>query len=194
MNPPSHRQPDEAAAQARGAFAARLIEHLAVAAFVIDRDGRVVVWNRACERLTGVPAGTTTTVVNGTATAIAPPLSSMADVTGTVSVTSVAGSSTVSTALTTANVRALQALTGGPTIEVANRPVDGTSGAYTLRLPVAAPVKAAYAASAPLSFAADTAVAGKYTIQAQSPDRTPLDQPVTVTSGTPTTANFTFIP
>jgi len=149
---------------------------------------------RATAVLTGVPAGTTTTVVNGTATAFAPPLSSMADVTGTVSVSTVAGSSTVSTALTTANVRALQALTGGPNIEVANRPVDGTSGAYSLRLPVAAPVKAAYAASAPLSFTADAAVAGKYTIQAQAPDRATLDQPVTVTSGTPTTANFSYGP
>ena len=155
---------------------------------VITSDGR------ATTVLTGVPAGTTTTVVNGTATAIAPPLSSMADVTGTVSVSTVAGSSTVSTALTTANVRALQALTGGPTIEVANRPVDGVSGVYSLRLPVAAPVKAAYAAGAPLSFTADTAVAGKYTLQAQAPDRAVLEQAVTVTSGTPATANFTYGP
>src|SRR6185369_13733929 len=41
--------------------------------------------------ITGVPAGTSTTVVTGTATAIAPPVSSMADVTGTVTVTSVVG-------------------------------------------------------------------------------------------------------
>jgi diguanylate cyclase (GGDEF)-like protein len=40
----------------RGVFAAKLMEHLAVAAFVIDRDRRVVIWNKALERLTGVPA------------------------------------------------------------------------------------------------------------------------------------------
>ena len=118
----------------------------------------------------------------------------MADVTGTVSTSSVSGSATVSTALGTANVRALQALTGGPTIEAANRPVDGSSGSYSLRLPVAAPVKAAYTAGTAPSFAADTAVAGKYTIQAQAPDRTPLEQAVTVSTGTPTTANFSFAP
>jgi diguanylate cyclase (GGDEF)-like protein/PAS domain S-box-containing protein len=39
-----------------GLFAAKLMEHLAVAAFVLDRSCRVVIWNRACERLTGIPA------------------------------------------------------------------------------------------------------------------------------------------
>jgi diguanylate cyclase (GGDEF)-like protein/PAS domain S-box-containing protein len=37
-------------------FATKLMEHLAVAAFVLDNTGRVLIWNRACERLTGVPA------------------------------------------------------------------------------------------------------------------------------------------
>ncbi|WP_202620540.1 sensor domain-containing diguanylate cyclase [Methylocystis heyeri] len=40
-----------------GVFAAKLMEHLAVAAFVIDRSSRVLIWNKALERLTGVPAG-----------------------------------------------------------------------------------------------------------------------------------------
>lgn len=40
-----------------GLFAAKLMEHLAVAAFVLDRSCRVLIWNKACERLTGVPAG-----------------------------------------------------------------------------------------------------------------------------------------
>ncbi len=38
------------------AFANKLMEMLAVPAFVLDADCRVVIWNRACERLTGVPA------------------------------------------------------------------------------------------------------------------------------------------
>jgi diguanylate cyclase (GGDEF)-like protein/PAS domain S-box-containing protein len=37
-------------------FAVKLMEHLVVPAFVIDRHRRVMVWNRACERLTGVTA------------------------------------------------------------------------------------------------------------------------------------------
>lgn len=37
-------------------FAARLMEHLAVAAFVLDAQGRVLIWNKACERLTGFSA------------------------------------------------------------------------------------------------------------------------------------------
>lgn len=37
-------------------YAARLLQHLVVPTFVIDADRRVVVWNRACERLTGISA------------------------------------------------------------------------------------------------------------------------------------------
>ena len=38
-------------------FAGRLMERLAVPAFVIDPDCTVILWNRACEDLTHVPAG-----------------------------------------------------------------------------------------------------------------------------------------
>ncbi len=37
-------------------FAVNLMQHLVVPTFVLDPDGRVIVWNRACERLTGVPS------------------------------------------------------------------------------------------------------------------------------------------
>ena len=37
-------------------FALDLMEHLVVPAFVLDRAGLVLIWNRACERLTGVSA------------------------------------------------------------------------------------------------------------------------------------------
>lgn len=37
-------------------FAVKLMEHLVVPTFVLDAECRVVIWNRACERLTGVPA------------------------------------------------------------------------------------------------------------------------------------------
>lgn len=143
--------------------------------------------------ITGVTAGTSTTVVSGTATAIAPPVSAMADVMGTVTTTSVSGSSTVSTVLTDANARALQSLTGGPVIELGNQPVDAVLGSYKFHLPVAAPVKAAYSATGPLTFTADTAVAGKYTIQVQSPGRANLEKPADITGGS-ATVNFSYGP
>lgn len=37
-------------------FANKLLEILAVPAFVLNTDSRVIIWNRACERLTGIPA------------------------------------------------------------------------------------------------------------------------------------------
>ena len=153
---------------------------------VVSSDGR------ATAVITGVPAGTLTTVVNGTATAIAPPLSSMADVTGTVTLSSVSGSTTVSTALTEADVRALQPLTGGPLIELGNKPVDGVLGSYAFRLPVGAPVKAAYSAGAALSFAPDATAAGKYTIQVQSPGRPAQEKPANISSGASTMVNFNY--
>ena len=37
-------------------FAISLMEHLVVPTFVIGADSRVLIWNKACERLTGLPA------------------------------------------------------------------------------------------------------------------------------------------
>ncbi len=37
-------------------FAVNLVEHLGVPAFALDAERRVLLWNKACERLTGVPA------------------------------------------------------------------------------------------------------------------------------------------
>ena len=39
------------------AFAHQLMEMLAVPVFVLDAGSRVMLWNHACERLTGIPAG-----------------------------------------------------------------------------------------------------------------------------------------
>jgi Domain of unknown function (DUF4382) len=143
--------------------------------------------------VTSVPVGTGTTVVNGTTTAIAPPVSSMADVTGTVTVTSVSGGGTTTTALTDATARALQPLTGGPTIELGNQNVDSDLGTYRFRLPVGAPVKAAFVSGSALSFAADSAVAGKHTIQVQSPGRATQEKPADITVG-PATVDFNYGP
>ena len=49
-------RPLDAAAGPQQAFAHQLMQTLAVPVFVLDTEARVVVWNQACERLTGVPA------------------------------------------------------------------------------------------------------------------------------------------
>jgi hypothetical protein len=145
--------------------------------------------------ITGVPVGTTTTAINGTTSAIATPVSTMADVTGTVTVTSVSGSTTVSLAVTDASVRALQPLTGGPTIELGNQHVDSVLGTYRFHLPVGAPVKATFAApGTPLAFTPDAAAAGKYTIEVQAPGRANQDKPAIISGGVSTTVNFTYGP
>jgi diguanylate cyclase (GGDEF)-like protein len=43
-------------AQRDHGFAISLMEHLVVPTFVIDASKQVLIWNKACERLTGVPA------------------------------------------------------------------------------------------------------------------------------------------
>lgn len=45
--------------RAEHAFAVRLMEHLVVPTFVLDPEGHVIIWNRACEQLTGVKASET---------------------------------------------------------------------------------------------------------------------------------------
>ncbi|WP_223470202.1 sensor domain-containing diguanylate cyclase [Massilia soli] len=47
---------DEGSGNPERIFANRLMETLAVPAFVLDTERRVIIWNRACERLTGVLA------------------------------------------------------------------------------------------------------------------------------------------
>lgn len=69
-----------------------------------------------------------------------------------------------------ASVRVLQTLTGGPTVEIGFVPVDGDTGAFSTSLGLAAPQRAAYAGVplAPIGFAADGAVAGRYVFEASS--------------------------
>jgi len=154
---------------------------------VVTSDGH------ATAVVNSVPVGTATTAVNGTATAIATPVSAMGDITGAVTATSSTSSGTTTAPVTDATVSALQTLTGGTTIDVVNQPVDGTLGTYTLHVPVGAPVTATFpTGTATLSFTADTAVAGKYTVKAQAPNRAAQQKPATVTSGTPASVNFSY--
>lgn len=113
--------------------------------------------------LTGVPvAPATDTAVNSAEQRIDTPLSDTRAVVGTV-------------APATAQVRALQELSGGPKVEVAWSAVDGDSGAFGLSLPTAAPLRISYlSASAlllpplPLPFTPDVPVQGRYDVEAAS--------------------------
>ena len=81
----------------------------------------------------------------------------------------------------------------GRRVEVAGGPVDGSTGAYALTLPVAAPQVAPYvAAPATLVFAPDTAAAGKYTLVAESAGATKSAGPLTFGAGGSIATNFTF--
>jgi hypothetical protein len=107
--------------------------------------------------VTGVPVITTAyTILNSAVTPIAlPALASP--------VRTVAGTVTPFTG----EVRAVQRFAGsGPSFQVTWSTVDATTGAYTLALPVDAPLKAAY--PLPQSFTPDGAAAGRYTLEATS--------------------------
>jgi len=141
---------------------------------VVTSDGHVTAV------MTGVPvvSGTPTAVSSSTVT-ITPATSTMRSVTGTVTPA-------------TATVRALQALTGGPTVEVSWAAVDATTGDFAFSLPVQAPVKAAYVANpVSLTFTADSAAAGKYSIEAASAGATKT-QAAEVSSAPVTLPPFTF--
>jgi hypothetical protein len=155
---------------------------------VITSDGR------ATGVVTSVPVSTTTgvTTVNGTATAVLLPASAMNTIAGSVTATASTGSTTSTVAVTDATVTALQDLTGGPAIQVGGTPVDADLGTYSLRLPVAAPVKAAYSTGG-LAFTADTPVAGKYRLVTAAPGRTTQTRAADITGGN-ATVNFGLAP
>ncbi|CAM4186169.1 carboxypeptidase regulatory-like domain-containing protein [Roseateles saccharophilus] len=142
---------------------------------------------RANAVVTGVPVTTTAyTYVGSDTVRLSPPASAAsAVVSGTITL---AGS----TANTGGSVRAVQALTGGPSVEVAFANADAASGAYSMRLPLAAPVLTPYAAM-PTSFTwtSTPADAAKYHLEALATGvTTPKTQDLTLT--TDTVLNFGF--
>ncbi|MBV7454198.1 DUF4382 domain-containing protein [Acidovorax sp. sif1233] len=140
-----------------------------------------------------VGAGRTTTVVTGvpvaaeTVTSVgagAAPLSLQPSPVATVK-----GTAPVDTM-----VRVLQPLSLGGTIEVAGRGVDGVTGAYGFTVPTLAPRVAPYAApGTSLVFAADSAAAGRYAVQARLGGFADKTQALPVlTEGAVQTTDFTF--
>jgi hypothetical protein len=129
-----------------------------------------------------VVASETVTALGGTA------IAATASATGTA-----AGKVTTGTTPVDASTRAVQVLTVGHTIEVAAAPVDATTGAYGHVLAVAAPRVAPWvAAPGTLVFTADTAVAGKYSVQATAGSATKSVGPFTLTAGGTATNDVTF--
>lgn len=117
----------------------------------------VTATGRVTAVMTGVPVSLqATTFVNSQAVPIMPGI----DATGP---RPVAGSVQPATA----TVRALQTLTGGPTVEVAWLPVDAASGTFAGLLPVAAPQVVPYVPNPmAIGLASDLTAAGRYRIEA----------------------------
>jgi hypothetical protein len=70
---------------------------------------------------------------------------------------------------------------------------DAASGAYSLTLPIAAPLFAQYSATLPITLVAQSAVAGKYTIEGSANGYKTQTASVDITSAN-ATQNFTLVP
>jgi hypothetical protein len=119
---------------------------------------------RATAIVTGVPVAATAapTALGAASAPLLPPAAASAPrvVTGTVT----------TTPPSSAFVRAVQTVASTPapaSVEVAWTAADDVSGAFSLSLPIAAPVWAPFAANgAPIAFGTDNATAGLYILQA----------------------------
>lgn len=115
--------------------------------------------------ITAVPvAAAVSTVIGSEAARITTALSAQsATASGSVSV----GAAVLDTG---ASLRALQTLSGGPTIEVGYAAADASTGAYSMRLPTGAPARLAYVQGATtFAFVADATAAGRYRLEAHAP-------------------------
>ncbi len=131
--------------------------------------------------MTGVPVVTTSiTYINSLTTKIVTPSSSVSSVNGTVNPAST-------------TVRALQLLTGGPTVEVAWGLIDdsATPATFSFSLPTGAPVKTSYVANpVSIGFVSGGASGGNYTLEA-SYGGVPKTQAVDLSATVPL-VTFTF--
>ena len=143
----------------------------------------------ATATITGVPSvNNGLTAVNVEAGAIGGP----AAVVPSSAMTAVTGTVATGAAPIEALVQARKAYTGGPTVVVAISSADGDSGAYSLSLPRAAPVRAAYAdAAASITFAAG-APADIYELSATAVGVTKTAPPIDLGSLPPGGTNFVF--
>lgn len=144
---------------------------------------------RATVVMTGVPATADATTFVGSPNArFNPPVSEPADF---------AAAGTITVGAATANtgglVRALQTLTGGPTVEVGAANADAVTGAWSLLLPTTAPVRTAYADGlAEIVLTPDADATGVYRLSATVPSAVdPLTLDINTASSLPP-FNFDF--
>ena len=131
--------------------------------------------------VTGVPVSIAagTTQLNTAAAPITPPASAMASVAGVVK-------DGGGMPLTDAGVAARQPLSTGTQIDVGWTAVDPANAAYSLTLPLAAPVRAAYVPGGALVFATDgAATPGTYGVVGSAPGYATQTTPATTVLGGP---------
>lgn len=150
---------------------------------------------RTTAAVTGVPVSTAigSTQLNTAASPIAPPTSTTAQVSGTVT-----DASTPPQALVEASVNAQQTLSTSQSLDVAWSLVDPSTAGYTLTLPLAAPIRASYVGNGgPLSFTADSITPGMYKVYGMAAGYTTQTTDPNVTlgaAGTTTTKNLVLAP
>ena len=150
---------------------------------------------RTTAAVTGVPVSTAigSTQLNTAASPIAPPTSTTAQVSGTVT-----DASTPPQALVEASVNAQQTLSTSQALDVAWSLVDPSTAGYTLTLPLAAPIRASYVGNGgPLSFTADSITPGMYKVYGMAAGYTTQTTDPNVTlgaAGTTTTKNLVLAP
>ena len=153
-------------------------------------DAVITANGRTTMVITGVPVASTasTTIVSTNSARLTLPTSATKNVSGTVTLNP---ASTTAVAYATAK----QTFGSGPTVTVASKAVDPSSGGgYLLTLPVAAPLLGQYGTGTlPIALTAQTAVAGKYTIAASADSYTTQSASKDI-SAADATQNFALIP
>jgi len=153
---------------------------------VLSADGH------ATEIIAAVPVASTTSVVD-ISTSAAPitlPVSATHDVTGTAALNP-------TSATEAAYVAGMQTFGTAPTVTVKFVAADDTStppGAYSLTLPVAAPLFGQYSATLPITLAAQASVAGKYTVEASATGYQTQTSAAQDISTADATLNFELVP
>lgn len=171
---------------------------VAVRTTVTDAAGRFLLQPVApgSYNLVLTAAGRTTLVVTGvtvTADTVSTISLSTAGLNPPVAATGTLAGTVTMAGTVDATVRATQMLVGGLTIEVAARPVDSATGAYSYRLPVTAPLVASFPTGmAALTFTPDTGAAGRYGLEARSGSSIKTASPVPLTAGASITTTFAF--
>ncbi len=153
-----------------------------------DYDVVITANGRATVVITGVPVASTvsTTIVSTSTARLTLPTSATKNVSGTV---------TLNPASTTevAYVAAKQTFGSGPTVTVATKAADPSSGgSYVLTLPVAAPRLGQYGTTLPIALTAQDAVAGQYLLEASAEGYKTQQVSRDVSAGA--TQDFTLVP